>query len=168
MQIILSLCSLEKEARGWTCPEASLLAPSFRPWPLFMPQQTGPVSVRRSLLLVTGAGGKLVRSGEIPATTAASTPRADPCHLVWSPLWQISSLVAFSWGACRFPSSTLWGNLKLWERSVHSWTPKVSQAQVLILTAPELYVNQAQSFHVPKHSMTVSRTLCPQHVGPCG
>lgn len=45
---------------------------------------------------------------------------------------------------------------------------QASQAQVLTLRAPAVNVNQAHGFQVLKHSMTVRRPFCPQHMGACG
>ena len=75
------------------------------------------------------------------------------CTTWAAPLWQISSLMAFSQGSHHFPRPSLFWGIVSHGRA--QYMSELQKCSVLRLRAPELYVNQARSFHVLKHSMTV-------------
>lgn len=140
------------------------------PWFMHGPRQSHHMLVVCvwSVELVRGAEGTIGRSGRRLAPS--SLGHADPvCRSVSSPQADFSTrgdVLPGSWSLSL--SHTLLGNPEPWEGSVHVWTPQASQARSLTLTAPEPHEPQACSLHVPKHSVTVRRPLCPLRMGACG
>lgn len=103
-----------------------------------------------------GVEGKLVRSGEVPGTTAPSGTQTRPCPSVSFPLWQISSLMAFSRGPRHFPPSRRFGKILGSVFLVHLQTTPAPVGEISTRLnsqhepgsssgpwAPELSVNQA-------------------------